>query len=859
MAQSIIQASLNGGELSPEMYARVDLAKYASGAAAIRNFMVDYRGGVFTRPGTRYVQPVRFSNLPTHIIPFVVSDLTAYVIELGEHYARFYSGGGPIVELPKAITGINTATGILTIVAHGFASGDWIYLQAIGGTIQLNDRTFTVSVLGPNQITLNSIFTGAPISMAGYGVYTAGGTAKRIYTLTTPWAAADLVDLNFAQSADVLTLTHPNYTPYDIRRLTASTFSVVAFAPGPKITAPTGLAITEVDAGDTHVLKFGYVVTAVSLDGKDESLPCPIVTCTNSWLREFDNDPRMNVLEWNAVVGASSYRIYKWGGIPWKTSGYKAPDMTVFGFIGEATDVNFTDNNIAPDFSKQPQEFKNPFAAGADHYPAVVSYFQQRKVFAASIDFPETMWFSQIGLPDNFDTSLAVADNEAVTASIASLQVNAIRGLVPNSQGLAAFTSSGVWMVTGETAQKAITPTAISALLQAAPGAGSLQPLTVNSNILYLQFMQNVVRDASFDINSFSFKTDNRSELAMHLVESHTIVDWTFAEEPFHYLAAVRDDGILLTMTYVPEHDVYAWARQSTYGLFKSIACVPEPPTNAVYAIIARPVQGRTIQFIERIVDRDWDDDVQFAWCLDCGLQSPLTYPAGTLAVARGVGTGVAASSDLFVFAPGDVGKTIRSGGGTMVVASYIDAQNITVDISRRISLIVPEGAGPQVVPAGGWSMTADFTTVSGLEHLAGETVSALADGRVYNDILVSATGTITLPQSASLVTAGFPYTCRLQTLYLNGAEIQTKFKVEPWATFRVVNTRGLTAGPDFNHLTEVQQGDGTTVPQELVTEDLRHPMLNKWTRLGQVCVEVTDPLPATISGIIPEVSLGSS
>ena len=45
MGEIVAQASFNSGEWSPNLYARVDLQKYHSGAALLENFYVDYRGG----------------------------------------------------------------------------------------------------------------------------------------------------------------------------------------------------------------------------------------------------------------------------------------------------------------------------------------------------------------------------------------------------------------------------------------------------------------------------------------------------------------------------------------------------------------------------------------------------------------------------------------------------------------------------------------------------------------------------------------------------------------------------------------------------------------------------------------------
>ncbi|MBN1016292.1 hypothetical protein JTM58_35565, partial [Pseudomonas aeruginosa] len=62
------------------------------------------------------------------------------------------------------------------------------------------------------------------------------------YEIASPYTTADLRDLKFTQSADVLTIVHPNYAPRELKRLAPTnwTLTTIAFQPG--IAAPTGLS-----------------------------------------------------------------------------------------------------------------------------------------------------------------------------------------------------------------------------------------------------------------------------------------------------------------------------------------------------------------------------------------------------------------------------------------------------------------------------------------------------------------------------------------------------------------------------------------------------------------------------------------
>src|SRR6266705_5575079 len=108
MGQPVIQTSFAAGEWAPSLYARVDLAKYHSGAALLRNFVVDYRGGATARPGTKYVLQTK-STSAVRLISFQASFTVSYILEFGNGYIRFHNNGAPVLEASKTITGITKA------------------------------------------------------------------------------------------------------------------------------------------------------------------------------------------------------------------------------------------------------------------------------------------------------------------------------------------------------------------------------------------------------------------------------------------------------------------------------------------------------------------------------------------------------------------------------------------------------------------------------------------------------------------------------------------------------------------------------------------------------------------------------
>ena len=97
MAFSHLQPSFSGGEISPSLQARTDSPAYNTWLHTARNFYVHPQGGASNRPGTLFVAKGKFADKACRVIPFVCSEREAYVLELGEHYIRFYTPAGRVV------------------------------------------------------------------------------------------------------------------------------------------------------------------------------------------------------------------------------------------------------------------------------------------------------------------------------------------------------------------------------------------------------------------------------------------------------------------------------------------------------------------------------------------------------------------------------------------------------------------------------------------------------------------------------------------------------------------------------------------------------------------------------------------
>ena len=94
---SYTQKSFTGGELSPALYARNDLAKYAIGLKTLKNGFVRAEGCISNRAGLELVCEIKNSDSKVRLIPFSFNTEQTYVIELGDKYARFIKNGAQIL------------------------------------------------------------------------------------------------------------------------------------------------------------------------------------------------------------------------------------------------------------------------------------------------------------------------------------------------------------------------------------------------------------------------------------------------------------------------------------------------------------------------------------------------------------------------------------------------------------------------------------------------------------------------------------------------------------------------------------------------------------------------------------------
>lgn len=801
-----LQRSFAGGEVTPELYGRIDDAKYQTGVAQCKNFIPKPQGPVENRAGFAFVRAVKDSTKKTRLIPFTYSSSQTMVIELGAGYFRFHTMGATLMSGAVPYEVVNPYAEADLFDIHYVQSADVLTLthpnhppkelRRMGATNWVLDtilftprvsppardsgsassitHTYKVTAIVPSSGTVDGY---PPYNPGGESQPTAGFSCSNDLTLsgainTLTWApamGASSYRVYKSVAGTFYYLGTADKTSFvDSSGLTPNT-GVACPAGSAGYPTPTGTAAAATVQGATPqfvtatpnavdaTYTYRYVVT--SMRDTEESTASSTAQCTNN----LYTSGRTNTITWPSVAGIQRYRVYK-------------EQNGLYGYIGEASGTSFIDDNIAPDLGSTPPVYSEVFLATGD-YPGAASYFEQRRIFAGSINAPQSVWGTKSGTETNMSYSIPVRDDDRISFRIAAREANAIRHIVPLTN-LILLTSAAEWRVTSINSD-AITPSSISVRPQSYIGASNVQPVIVNTNLLYSADRGGHIRELSYNWQANGYISGDLSLRATHLFDNYTIIDMAYSKAPMPLVWFVRSDGVLLGLTYVPEQQVGAWHWHNTDGTFESCCVVAEGAEDVLYVVVRRLINGGYVRYVERMASRQFVTQSD-AFFVDSGL----TYD------------GAAAS------------------------------------------------------------------TISGLDHLEGKVVSILSDGAVHPQRTVTA-GAITLDRAASKVQIGLPIRADLLTLpmaaQLDGAFGQGRTKNVNKAWLRVYRSSGIFVGPSEDRLTEVKQRTTEPYgsPPALKSEEVQLMLTPSWADGGQVFICQYDPLPLTICNLTLEIAIG--
>jgi len=629
------------------------------------------------------------------------------------------------------------------------------------------------------------------------------------YEISSPYLTAEIFDIKFAQSADVMYITHPSHKTRKLSRTghTSWTLTEVDFVNGPYL--DTNSSTTTITAS-AHTVGTGRTFTA----------------------------------------SASTFASTDVGRLVRFRDGY----AEITGF----TSATVVTVEILKDTGSSSASTDWSLGAFSDTtgYPSCVSFFEQRLVFAATLNNPQTVYFSKSGDYENMDANIGgtVADDDAIIYTIASNQVNAIRFMAAG-RTLIIGTAGGEFTVSGGGDNDAVTPTNILIKKQSNHGAANTDAIAVANATLFLQRAKRKIRELAYNFDVDGYTAPDLTILAEHITEGG-IVEMAYQEEPLAIIWCVRNDGELIALTYQREQEVVAWHRHIFGGAFgsskavcESVAVIPtEDSEYELYMIIKRTINGATTRYVEYLNTFDFDqtDNTSFNF-----LDSQLNYSGATSTlngdISNSATTVTVASGTDFTSS----GK-IKIGGEiiTYTGKSTNDLTGCTRGTESTTAAAHTSGDTVKQV----------VNSLSGLSHLQGQTVSILADGATHPDKTVSSSA-VTLDRFANSVKIGLGYTSILKTMRIdagsqNGTS-QAKTKRIYEVTARLYESVGVEVGPDLNNMERVPFRTSANPMDQGIppfTGDKEVEFRGNYDTDGFMIVRQTQPLPLTVLSLYPRL-----
>lgn len=877
MAVNVIQPSFSSGEFSPELYSRVDLQKYSTGLKTCRNMIIHPTGGLSNRPGTKYIAEAKYTNYNTRLVSFEFSVTQAYIIEFGHGYCRFYMNGGQIQKSSPSSW----------VTSTSYYIGDFV----------------TESSTTYYCIVDHSSGTFATDLAAGKWV------AQSCYEIPTDYDSEDIFKLKFTQSADVLYIVHPDYPPAQLERYDHDHWELVdyEFEEGPfrlsnsddtstlAVSATSGTSKTMTASLD--VFNSGHVGSLWRLEHDIEGQALSLqyttpttsasIKCGGTWriithgtwtgkftiqksindgstwtsLRTYSSKDDFNVNTYGEEDDLDPFliRIY----CDTLSSGTLSIDLTSDPFtqtgVVEVTAYANTKSvtvNVLRTLGLTSATTNWAEGAWSDYrgWPATITFYQDRLAFASNEAEPQTIWFTEAGNYTSFLRSSPLEDTDGITINLPARKMNGIRNLVGLSK-LLALTSASEWSIG---ADGALTPTSISAQVEGYRGCNEkIDPIIIGNRIIYVQRMGSKLRDLGYDFGVNGFTGDILNNFSSHLLEGYTVVDMDYQEEPDNLVWLVRDDGILLSLTYLREQDVLGWGWHDTEGKFKSVATIPGDGYHEVWVIVERDSKV----FIEQMYLRSESTNPRKQYFLDCCI----SYDTPKLITAITSADPGVITSTSHGLNDGDYVDIYEVLGMTDLNENRYKVANATTHTftlkDYDTDADIDTSAFDAYISGGEIYLVTD--TVTGLDHLDGYDINILADGSVLKDKNTSA-GEYIFNNEIGIAHFGFGYTSEIETLNLEMATsegtIQGKQVQIPEVIFRFENSRGGWVGPDEDHLDELIQrtDEPLNSPTRLYTQEYTVALDAAYTSGARIIYKQVDPLPVKILALIPKgISIG--
>lgn len=633
-----LQTNFTAGELSPRLHGRVDIAKYQNGVEKLRDLIAQVYGGAKRRPSSLFVAATKFPNLQSRLIPFVVNATSAFVLEFGHGYVRFFKDGAQVMS---------------------------------GGV------PYEIVSPYPESYLVDIDYTQGADTMF---LFHEGLTPYKLVRISdTDWtlAAVTFVNTPFDETA-----TYPasTLTPSESGPVGATIYLMAGDATGATgELASIGWSHGEAnyESSTAHGRSTGDVVsvTACSPDGFNRTSAITVDDATH-FRFSMTQDPGVGITQgrYTYVTPASVFGAGDVGNTVKINGGL----VKITAFVNDGV----VRGEVTQELSSRVPAPPNAWSVHADAwtvangYPRTGTLHEQRLICAGSPAYPQTIWGSVTGA--YLDFQQGTADDDAFSFTIASDVVSPIK-YVASNRVLLAFTTGGEFTIQGGT-EKPLAPTNPQIKPRTNYGCAVVRPVRIRDAELFVQRAGRKVRSFGYQLANDDWSGPDVSVLAEHLTEGG-IAGLAWQQEPDSIVWGYRGDGGLVSVSLDKDQDVTAWEYHEGFGrdgtvFVESITSIPVADGDEVWLVARRTVDGATVRYIERLSEES---------ALDCAI------------VATGASSATWSGLDHLegetVRAVGDdryLGEYTVS-GGAVTLSRACTTVNIGLGYTCRMKLLPPE------------------------------------------------------------------------------------------------------------------------------------------------------------------------
>jgi hypothetical protein len=609
--------------------------------------------------------------------------------------------------------------------ANAYFSGaktlrNW-YLLDEGGIMRRPGTTYKATLPGASRV-IPFIFSNDELAVfvlsnGRLDVYDSDGVAIQTnITANVNWTTAQLFELNFAQFGDTVFMTHRDNPTLQIKRTSATTFTVSVF----EFEIDEDVVVSGAYKTHAPFYKYADASVTVTLSTSATGTGRTITASSPIWTTDYVN------------------HYIKVDGSQIKITGYTSSTVVT------GTIIQTVSGGTGPHANWEEELISAPRG-----YPQAVTFHDNRLYFAGVKDAPAAVIASQVGGYFNFDVGTGLAD-EAINVFVSGDRVNEIRHLV-SSRNLQVLTDGGEYFVPTSTDTSAVTPANITFLRQTPYGCSRAKPIIFDGATLYAQKNGKSIREYLFSDVENAYASTSISILASHLVNGPVdmamITGTTTRPEQFAFFT--NNDGTLALFHSIRAEKIAGWTLWSTKSgdEFTSITAINEN----LFCVVKRDLEGGTVYTLEKFAEQD---DLT----LDCSGTTTVNQQ-GTPLVNGGSQTGTNLNVDGYTTAPniGDI-ITINAVSGSYEIQTVTPtASGYTIVLNQVLDSSPADNAAITITSGRFHNSPA---------HLTEETVNAVDGTFSLGSFTTSASDTITFDVAHSAgVIVGFNYEPTLETM----------------------------------------------------------------------------------------------